>query len=72
MKKRLAIHTLLKAFGITDKKIIHCLQKKEVIKNFNSINKIKVSRALTKIYELILEKDINIVRFLPRNFKKLY
>ena len=60
MKKKIPILTLLKAFGLSDKKIIHALEKEEIIKNLNKENKLKVSRSLVKIYELVFGKDINI------------
>lgn len=72
MKKKIPIYTLLKAFGISDKKIIYSLEKERLINNLNKTSKIKTSKSIMKIYEFMFGKDINLVRFKKISMTKIY
>lgn len=63
MKKKFPIYILLKAFGISDKKIIHTLEKERFLSFIQKTSKIKSSKSINKIYELIVGKDVNLMRF---------
>lgn len=61
MKKKLPIYTLLKAFGLSDKKIITSLEKD--IKILNKSNKITIPQSIITLYDLLFGKEISLVRF---------
>ena len=61
MKSKISIYTLIKAFGISDKKIMHSLEKEKIIENLNKTSKIKTSKSILKIYEIMFGKDINLI-----------
>ncbi len=63
MKKKIPIYILLKAFGIPDKKLIHTLEKERFLKFIQKTTKIKVSKSISKIYEIIVGKEVNLLRF---------
>lgn len=62
MKTKIPIYNLIKALGITNKKIIITLKNKKIIKNIQNLNKIqKTETALIKITESLTEKETNLL-----------
>lgn len=64
MKVKIPIYLLLRALGITDKKIKYTIYKKEDLTKLNLKANIKTITSILNISELFLEKKSNLVRIL--------
>nr|YP_010700253.1 RNA polymerase subunit beta [Euglena deses]WCH63397.1 RNA polymerase subunit beta [Euglena deses] len=63
MKKKIPIITLLKALGLTKKKIYYTIKDIKLIKNISKETDINILKSLLKINEIILEQKSTIMRF---------
>lgn len=63
MKKKIPIITLLKALGLTKKKIYYSIKDIKLIKNISKGTDVNISKSLIKINEIILEQKSTIMRF---------
>ena len=62
MKTKISTYALIRALGITTKKIIYSTNSKLIIKTFDKITSQKVDAAIISLSEQILEKKTNITR----------
>ena len=65
MKLKISAYALIRALGITTKKIIYSTNRRLMIKNFNKITNPKVDVTLINLSEQILEKKTNIMSNKP-------
>lgn len=64
MKTKIPVYNLLRALGISNKKIIYSIGTKENIEKINYVKNTKVYDSLTEISGLFFEKETNIMRLI--------
>lgn len=71
MKTKIPFYILLRAFGITDKKIKYTINKKEDLVNIIPKNYEKTKNCIINISQIILGKKNNLVRIYKVENKNL-
>lgn len=70
MRKRIPIYILLRAMGLSKKKIFYSIKTKQFLEKLSQINILKTEESLKKLNEIVNEKEITLVRFIKTFLKQ--
>lgn len=70
MRKRIPIYILLRAMGLSKKKIFYSIKTKQFLEKLSQINILKTEESLKKLNEIVNEKEITLVRFIKSFLKQ--